>query len=110
MVSAGASTSSDAALAARAVAALAAKKLALGLAPVWQLHWAQGPSQMQEHLLHLGYGVPSARSLAESAFMETAASKRAAGNADSFLAGLDPDATPTTRTARIESECIAMLA
>jgi hypothetical protein len=93
MVSAGALTSSDAALAAWAVAALAAKKLAVGLAldlalgigsqEIWQLHWAQGPSQMREHLLHLGYVVPSARR-AESAFkeLETAASKRAAGNTD----------------------------
>ena len=35
--------------------------------------------------------------MAESAFVETSVSKSAAGNADSFLAGLDPDAawTPT---------------
>ena len=88
MVSAGALTSSDAALAAWAVAALAAKKLAVGLAldlalgigsqEIWQLHWAQGPSQMREHLMHLGYVVPSARR-AESAFkeLETAAPTQA---------------------------------
>ena len=128
MVSAGALTSSDAALAAWAVAALAAKKLAVGLAldlalgigsqEIWQLHWAQGPSQMREHLMHLGYVVPSARR-AESAFkeLETAAPTQAgpqqlpsARRADAAWSRLAESASVEAAASRASWWCLLALA